>query len=52
MLHNSDENLANEILLDTLASSESDVIAGRVAPIEDTFDDIRKKLIETNTKEE
>lgn len=52
MLHNSDENLANEILLNTLASSESDVKAGRVAPIEETFDDIRKKLNEANAKEE
>ena len=30
-----------------LASSESDVKAGRVAPIEETFDDISKKLNET-----
>ena len=52
MLHNSEEYLVNKKLLDMLASSESDVKAGRVAPIEETFDDIRKKLNETNAKEE
>ena len=31
-------------LLKMLAESEEDVRNGRVAPIENTFDDIRKKL--------
>lgn len=33
-------------LLRTLAEAEEDVRAGRVAPMQDTFDDIRKSLIE------
>lgn len=32
-------------LLRTLADAEDDVIHGRVAPIEDTFDDIRNSLL-------
>ena len=32
-------------LLRTLADAEEDVRAGRVAPIEDTFDGIRKQLL-------
>ena len=33
-------------LLRTLAEAENDVVNGRVAPIQDTFDDIRKSLME------
>ena len=33
-------------LLRTLAEAEEDVINGRTAPMQDTFDDIRKKLLE------
>ena len=33
-------------LLRTLAEAEEDVVNGRVAPIKDTFDDIRKSLLE------
>ncbi len=33
-------------LLRTLAEAEEDVRAGRVAPMQDTFDDIRKALVE------
>ena len=33
-------------LLRTLAEAEEDVVNGRVAPIQDTFDDIRKSLLE------
>ena len=33
-------------LLRTLAEAEEDVSNGRVAPIEDTFSDIRKSLLE------
>ena len=32
-------------LLRTLADAEEDVRAGRVAPIEDTFSDIRRRLL-------
>ena len=32
-------------LLRTLADAEDDVRAGRVAPIKDTFEDIRKSLL-------
>ena len=35
-------------LLRTLAEAEEDVRAERVAPIEDTFDDIRKSLLARN----
>lgn len=33
-------------LLRTLAGAEEDVKAGRVAPIQETFDDIRSKFLE------
>ena len=33
-------------LLRTLSEAENDVVKGRVAPIQDTFDDIRKSLME------
>ena len=33
-------------LLRTLAEADEDVKTGRVAPIQDTFDDIRSKLLE------
>ncbi len=33
-------------LLRTLAEAEEDVVNGRLAPIQDTFDDIRKSLRE------
>lgn len=33
-------------LLRTLADAENDVVNGRVAPMEDTFDSIRKALLE------
>lgn len=33
-------------LLRTLAEAEEDVVNGRVAPMQDTFDDIRKSLLE------
>ncbi|MCD8148930.1 MAG: type II toxin-antitoxin system Phd/YefM family antitoxin [Clostridiales bacterium] len=33
-------------LLRTLAEAEEDVRAGRIAPMQDTFDDIRKSLME------
>ena len=33
-------------LLRTLAEAENDVVNGRVAPIQNTFDDIRKSLME------
>ncbi len=38
-------------LLRTLAEAEQDVINGRVAPIQDTFDDIRKSLLERKKHE-
>ena len=38
-------------LLRTLAEAEQDVINGRVAPIQDTFDDIRKTLLERKKHE-
>lgn len=39
-------NMMTELkLLRTLADAEDDVIHGRVAPIEDTFDDIRNSLL-------
>ena len=33
-------------LLRTLAEAEDDAVNGRIAPIQDTFDDIRKSLLE------
>lgn len=38
-------------LLRTLAEAEEDVENGRVAPIQDTFDDIRKSLLERKSNE-
>ena len=35
-------------LLRILSDAENDVEQGRVAPVQDTFDDIRKKLMEKN----
>lgn len=37
-------------LLRTLADAEEDVRAGRVAPIEDTFSDIRSRLLARSEK--
>ena len=37
-------------LLRTLADAEEDVRAGRVAPIEDTFSDIRNRLLARSEK--
>ncbi|MBQ2923232.1 MAG: type II toxin-antitoxin system Phd/YefM family antitoxin [Tyzzerella sp.] len=33
-------------LLRTLSEAENDVVNGRVAPVQETFDDIRKSLME------
>lgn len=41
------QNQSELELLQVLAESEADVAAGRVAPIEDTFCDLRTHLIET-----
>lgn len=38
-------------LLRTLAESEEDVVNERVAPIQETFNDIRKSLMERNSNE-
>lgn len=38
-------------LLRTLAEAEEDVANGRVAPIQDTFDDIRNSLLERKSNE-
>ena len=38
-------------LLKTLAEANEDVVNGRVAPIKETFDDIRKLLVERNRKD-
>lgn len=38
-------------LLRTLAEAEDDVANGRVAPIQSTFDDIRKSLLERQSHE-
>ena len=38
-------------LLRTLAESENDVVNGRVSPVQNTFDDIRKSLLERKTDE-
>ena len=35
-------------LLEILAESEEDVKSGRVAPVQETFDDLRKMLTEDN----
>lgn len=34
----------------TLAEAEEDARAGRVAPMQDAFDDIRKSLVETEAE--
>lgn len=36
-------------LLRTLAEAEEDVANGRISPMQDTFDDIRKKLMERSS---
>jgi hypothetical protein len=41
------QNQSELELLQVLAESEADVAAGRVAPIEDTFRDLRVHLTET-----
>lgn len=38
-------------LLRTLAEAENDVVNGRVAPMQGTFDDIRKSLLERKEDE-
>lgn len=38
-------------LLRTLSEAEEDVTNGRIAPMQDSFDDIRKSLLEKNTNE-
>lgn len=38
-------------LLRTLADAENDVVNGRVSPIQNTFDDIRKSLLEREADE-
>lgn len=38
-------------LLRTLAEAENDVAHGRTAPMQDTFDDIRKALLERKSNE-
>ena len=38
-------------LLRTLAEAENDVVNGRVAAMQDTFDNIRKTLLERKTNE-
>ena len=38
-------------LLRTLAEAENDVVNARVAPIQNTFDDIRKSLLERGSDE-
>lgn len=38
-------------LLRTLAEAEEDVVNERVAPIQETFNDIRKSLMERNSNE-
>lgn len=45
------EQMQSELeLLRMLAESEEDVRAGRVAPVEDTFADIRSKLLARGTE--
>lgn len=41
------QNQSELELLQVLAESESDVAAGRVAPIEDTFRDLRLTIMNT-----
>lgn len=41
------QNKSELDLLQVLAESEADVAAGRIAPIEDTFRDLRVHLTET-----
>ena len=38
-------------LLRTLAEAENDVVNGRVTSMQDTFDDIRKSLLERKSNE-
>ncbi len=38
-------------LLRTLAEAEEDVVNGRVSPMQETFDDIRKSLLERKSDE-
>lgn len=38
-------------LLRTLAEAEENVVSGRTAPMQDTFDDIRKSLLERKLNE-
>ena len=38
-------------LLRALAEAEDDVVNGRVAPMQDTFDSIRKSLLERGNNE-
>lgn len=38
-------------LLRTLAEAEEDVVNGRVAPIQNTFDEIRQSLLERKANE-
>ena len=38
-------------LLRTLAEAEEDAVNGRTAPMQDTFDDIRKSLLERKSNE-
>lgn len=38
-------------LLRTLAEAEEDVVNGRVSPMQDTFDNIRKSLLERKSNE-
>ncbi len=38
-------------LLRTLSEAEEDVTNGRIAPMQDSFDDIRKSLLERNSNE-
>lgn len=38
-------------LLRTLSEAENDVVNGRVAPVQNTFDNIRRSLLERGTNE-
>lgn len=38
-------------LLKTLAEAEEDVVNGRIAPMQDTFDDVRKSLLDGKANE-
>lgn len=45
-INEKDKQIPNDVeLLDILADSEEDVRCGRIAPAQDTFDDLRKSLI-------